>query len=72
MDKKQKKVWVLTCDAYEGGLEIYGVYTSEDLATDAMNDELFMQYLDGRTATDELVESFYADIKPEIIESNLY
>lgn len=71
MERKQKEVWVLTCNPYEGGLEVYGVYTDEDLATDAINDELFMQYLSGRTATDELVESFYTDIKPEIIKSIL-
>ena len=72
MATKQNLVWVLTYKPFGEDLEIYGVYTDEDLAHDALNDELFMQYLDGRAATDELVDSFYEDINPEIYESTLY
>ena len=72
METKQKSVWVLTYKPFGEDLQICGVYPSEDAATDALNDELFLEYLGGRTATDELVNSFYEDIKPEIYESTLY
>ena len=71
MEYKIKTAWILTINAFEGGQEIYGVYANEDLANDAINDELFMDYLNGRTATDELVESFYADINPDIQEHQI-
>ena len=72
METKQQEVWVLTYKPFGEDVQICGVYSSEDAANDALNDELFLEYLDGRTATDELINCFYEDIKPEIFESTLY
>lgn len=68
MEKKQHTVWVLTYNCPSGiGREVYGVYKDEDAAVDAINDELFADYVQANNIDvfETGIEPFYKEYDPK-------
>lgn len=70
-ENKLKSVWVLTYKGSETDREIFGVYTNEDAACDALNDELLLpSFLEIKERTtlsdDEIYDQLFNDYDPQV------
>lgn len=79
-ENKLKSVWVLTYKGSETDREIFGVYTNEDAACDALNDELllpgFLEYKKQEEqqkfsqeplSDDEIYDLLFDEYDPQVI-----
>ena len=71
-ENKLKSVWVLTYKGSETDREIFGVYTNEDAACDALNDELLLPSLleikeqEPNLSDDEIYDQLFNDYDPQV------
>ena len=65
-----KSVWVLVYNdlGTDGMRKVYGVYANEDLANDALNDEIFLPLYSGPNPSEAEVNELYDVLDPEITE----
>lgn len=71
-ENKLKSVWILTFKTSENDREIFGVYTNEDAANDALNDELLLPSFleikerEPNLSDDEIYDQLFNDCDPQV------